>query len=138
MARHLRHRIAQRYPTVTTPIEWEVAKMGRRGPKPKLQWAEAAIIELSAFGAAVVAPIEWAVPVGHRVNVRWAGLAGSVLVRRDAHYSRSSGLKLYGVEFADNPSDLARALYEQLIVPQIGAQAAEADRGAPAVWSPSP
>ena len=97
MARSLRHRIAPRYPTATTPISWEVPKQGRRGPKPKLQWAEAAIIELSAFGAAVVAPQEWAVPVGGRVQVRWGGLVGTVIVRRAAHYSRSSGLMLYGV-----------------------------------------
>ena len=136
MARNLRHRIAQRYPTVTTPIQWEVAKLGRRGPKPKLQWAEAAIIELSAFGAAVVAPAEWAVPVGVRVKVRWGGLEGTVLVRREAHYSRSSGLKLYGVEFADNPSELGKALYEQLILPQLALQGAEA--GSPAVWTGQP
>ncbi|MCB0970428.1 MAG: hypothetical protein KDA97_02760 [Acidimicrobiales bacterium] len=125
MARSLRHRIAPRYPTATTPISWEVPKQGRRGPKPKLQWAEAAIIELSAFGAAVVAPQEWAVPVGGRVQVRWGGLVGTVIVRRAAHYSRSSGLMLYGVEFAENPSDLSRALYEHLIVPQIGIHAAD-------------
>ena len=138
MARHLRHRIAQRYPTVTTPIHWEVAKMGRRGPKPKLQWAEAAIIELSSFGAAVVAPAEWCAPVGAKVQVRWGGLVGSVHVRREAHYSRSSGLKLYGIEFADNPSELGKALYEHLVLPQIGLQASGADAGSPAVWTPQP
>ena len=52
-------RIAQRFPVATTPIEWKVPKRRNVTPRSRTMWAEAAVIELSVMGAAIVAPVRW-------------------------------------------------------------------------------
>jgi len=124
----IRHqRIAQRFPVATTPVEWKVPKRRGANPRSKSVWAEAAIIELSVMGAAVVAPLKWRALTGTKVEVRWQGLSGLVVIRREVPFPNSTTMAMYGVEYADNASAFAHELFERLVVqPAMSATAADA------------
>jgi hypothetical protein len=139
-------RIAQRFPVATTPIEWKVPKRRGATPRSKTVWAEAAVIELSVMGAAVVAPIRWRALKGSKVEARWEGHEGVLIIRREVPFPGSESMALYGCEYADNASPLATELFERLVVQAAmaatareaalrGAAAAEpADVPGPGVW----
>jgi hypothetical protein len=127
-------RIAQRFQVATTPIEWLVPKRRGLDARSKPVVAEAAVIELSVMGAAIVCPLKWRAVTGTRVEVRWEGLTGLVLVRREVPFPGSTKVAMYGVEFADNPSELGRAMFERLVaVPGAAADARVAAIAAEAV-----
>jgi hypothetical protein len=109
-----RQRLAPRYAVRTTPIRWWVPKAKGRASKPVL--AEAAVVELSVVGAAIVSPNTWAAVVGTRVEASWGEYRGTLLIRRAVPYPGSSSLTLYGVEFGEQRSALGLALYEHLVV----------------------
>ncbi|WP_426571526.1 hypothetical protein [Aquihabitans sp. McL0605] len=111
---------------VTTPITWKVRKRGRT----RLSVAEAAVVQLSVVGAAIVAPDRWEAPVGTRVEVFWEGYAAWVVVRREAPYQDTENFRIYGVEYCDARSELGPAIYDRLVVE---AQAAPIG---PALWLP--
>lgn len=125
-------RIAQRFRVATTPIEWVVPKRRGLDARSKSVLAEAAIIELSVMGAAIVAPLKWRAVTGTKVQVRWEDKTGLVLVRREVPFPGSSKVAMYGVEFADNPSELGRALFERLVVETAAANDAHAAAAAAA------
>lgn len=140
-------RIAQRFPVATTPIEWKVPKRRNVTPRSRTAWAEAAIIELSVMGAAIVAPVKWRPIRGSKVEVRWEGRTGIVVVRREAPFPGSTTMALYGVEYADNHAALALDLFERLVVQAaMAATARDAEMGrvpapipdlpAPGIWEP--
>lgn len=141
-ARLGRSRIAQRYPVPTTAITWEVPKRRRGGVSAKRYQAEAAIVEVSLMGAAIVAPERWAAVLGTRVAVRWGEVSGSVVIRRSEPMPGSTDLVRYGVEYLDNPSTLGLALYDRLVVARqhllpTEPGAPRLDRGpGPARWTP--
>ena len=108
-------RIAQRYRVPTTVIEWAVPRKSWITGGQKLQREQAAIIEVSVVGAAIVAPDDTAVAVGSKLDVYWTGVKGHIIVRRVTRYPGSDDLLLYGVEYADNPSILGAALFEHLV-----------------------
>ncbi len=114
-------RIAQRFSVVTTPIWWKVPKRRGLTARSKPVLAEAAIIEVSIMGAAIVAPLRWRAVVGSRVEVQWEDQTGFVLIRREVPYPNSTTLALYGVEYADNGSPLAKALFERLVIEALEA-----------------
>ncbi len=136
----IRHqRIAQRFPVATTPVEWKVPKRRGANPRSKSVWAEAAIIELSVAGAAVVAPLKWRAITGSKVEVRWGDLSGLVVVRREVAFPRSTTMAMYGVEYADNASPFALNLFERLVVqPAMDATAREAAASAAVAAQPEP
>jgi len=109
-------RIAQRHAVPTTPIQWKVVRRRKRGNPTKLVLAEAAIVEVSVMGAAIVAPAKWEAFVGTRVEVFWENLSGVVTVRRVSAFGGSSELYLYGVEYAGNNTPLGMALYDRLVL----------------------
>ena len=108
-------RIAQRYRVPTTPVEWAIPRKSWVTGGQKLHREQAAIIELSVVGAAIVAPDSTALAIGSKVDVYWSGTKGSVIVRRIARYPGSTDLLLFGVEYGDNPSILGTALFEHLV-----------------------
>ena len=110
-----KQRLAQRHEVPTTPILWKVKRRGR-ATLSRLVLAEAAVVEVSVMGAAIVAPDRWEAPVGSRVEVYWEGMSALVVVRRSAPYAGSSSLILYGVEYCDARSALGPALYERLVL----------------------
>jgi hypothetical protein len=109
-----RARLAPRFQVRTTPIRWWVPKAKRRASKPVL--AEAAVIEVSVVGAAIVCPNDWAPVVGTRVEASWGDVRGTVIIRRAVPYPGSAALTLYGVEYGEQRSALGMALYERLVV----------------------
>jgi hypothetical protein len=119
-------RIAQRFSVATTPIEWVVPKRRGLDARSKAVVAEAAIIELSVMGAAIVAPVQWRAVTGSKVQVRWQGHVGLVYIRREVPFRGSAKFALYGAEFADNPSELGRALFEELVAQPAAADARHA------------
>ena len=108
-------RIAQRFPVATTEVAWLVPKRRGLDARSKPVWTEAAVIEISVMGLAIVCPDKWRAVIGTRVDLRWEGMTGHILVRREAPFPRSTNLVMYGAEFADNPSELGRALFERLV-----------------------
>lgn len=146
-------RIAQRFRVATTPIRWTVPKRKGLDARSKPVSAEAAIIELSVVGAAIVCPLKWCAVTGSKVQIEWEGIAGFVLIRREVPFPGSTKLAMYGVEFADNPSLVGKALFDHLVAEpaaaagaRVAAAAAEAviggyeaapahDPGQPAMWS---
>lgn len=133
-----KQRLAQRYEIPTEPIHWKVARRGR----PRLTRVEAAVVELSVMGAAVVAPKKCEAPVGAQVEVFWQGIAGWVVIRRTDAYRGSDTFVIHGVEFVDAArSPLGPTMFERLVVEPADARAkAEAAAPpvpgvtAPAVW----
>jgi hypothetical protein len=113
-------RIAQRFRVATTPIEWLVPKRRGLDARSKVVVAEAAVIEMSVMGAAIVCPLKWRAVTGSRVEVRWEGMSGLVLVRREVPFPGSTKVAMYGVEFADNPSELGKAMFDALVVEPAG------------------
>ncbi|MFN8019247.1 MAG: hypothetical protein U0P45_14150 [Acidimicrobiales bacterium] len=108
-------RIAQRYRVPTTPVQWDVPKKSWITGGSKLHREQAAVIEVSVVGAAIVAPDTTALGIGSKVEVYWNGTKGNIIVRRVARYPGSTDLLLFGVEYADNPSILGTALFEHLV-----------------------
>jgi hypothetical protein len=126
-----KQRLAQRYELPTTPIQWKVA---RRGRSSRLVRVEAALVELSVMGAAIVAPAKQVAPVGAQVEVFWEGISGWVVVRRSDAYRGSAAFTIHGVEFCDGRSPLGPTMFERLVVePGEAARAAAAAR--PAIWA---
>lgn len=148
-------RIAQRFRVTTTPITWTVPKRKGLDARSKAVTAEAAVIELSVMGAAIVCPVKWRAVTGSRVEIEWAGIRGHVYIRREVPFPGSKNLAMYGVEFADNPSVVGKALFDHLVAEpaaaagaRVAAAAAEAviggyeeapshDPDQPAMW-PAP
>ncbi|MCU1371575.1 MAG: hypothetical protein JWO77_2769 [Ilumatobacteraceae bacterium] len=108
-------RIAQRFSVATTPIEWVVPKRRGLDARSKAFRTEAAIIEVSVMGIAIVCPVAWRAVTGTKVKVHWEDQTGLVYIRREVPFRGSTKLALYGAEFADNPSELGRALFERLV-----------------------
>ena len=77
---------------------------------------QAALIEVSVMGAAIIAPEKWELTPGNRTEVTWEDFTGLVVVRRCAPYARKEGLYIYGVEYCDGRSLLGPALYDNLVV----------------------
>ena len=78
-------RIAQRFRVATTPIEWVVPKRRGLDARSKSVLAEAAIIELSVMGAAIVAPLKWrAVQPGPYVARRSRRIGAAAATVREA------------------------------------------------------
>ena len=77
--------------------------------------AEAALIEVSIMGAAVVAPDRWEAYVGTRVEIFWEDFSAWVIVRRATSYHGAAGLVVYGVEYADTRAPLGVALYDRFV-----------------------
>lgn len=132
-------RIAQRFRVATTPIRWMVPKRRGLNARSKPVLAEAAIIELSVMGAAIVSPLKWRALVGSKVEVEWQGRTGLVVVRREVPFPGSTTLAMYGVEYAENASPLGKALFETLVIEAGKAARAEvaAEQSAAAVREPS-
>lgn len=127
-------RIAQRFRVATTPIRWMVPKRKGLDARSKLVTAEAAVIELSVVGAAIVCPLKWRAVTGTRVQIEWEGITGFVVVRREVPFPGSSKLAMYGVEFSDNPSLVGKALFDHLVAePAAAAGARVAEAAAEAV-----
>ena len=124
-----RERIAQRNQVPTTEILWKVPRRGRGSARRKLHLVEAAVIEVSIMGAAIVCPEKWEAPVGGRTQVFWAEVSGWVAIRRAVPYPHADGLMLYGVEYVENPSQLGLAFYDRLVAPQANV------RPAPIPWT---
>ena len=117
-------RIAQRFRVATTPIQWVVPKRRGLDARSKSVLAEAAIIELSVMGAAIVCPVKWRAVTGSRVQIEWQGITGYVHIRREVPFPGSNKLALYGVEFADNPSVVGKALFDHLVAGPAAASGA--------------
>jgi hypothetical protein len=146
-------RIAQRFRVTTTPIHWLVPKRKGLDARSKLYSTEAAVIELSVMGAAIVCPLKWRAVTGARVQIEWEGITGFVHIRREVPFPGSSKVAMYGVEFADNPSVVGKALFDHLVAEpaakvgaKVAAAAAEAviggyeeapahDPGQPVMWT---
>jgi len=121
----IRHqRIAQRFRVATTPIRWTVPKRKGLDARSKLVTVEAAVIELSVMGAAIVCPLKWRAVTGSRVQIEWEGITGVVHIRREVPFPGSSKLAMYGVEFADNPSMVGKALFDHLVAGPAAASGA--------------
>lgn len=135
-------RIAQRFRVPTTPIHWHVAKRKGLDARSKLLVVEAAVIEISVMGAAIVCPLKWRAVTGSRVEIEWEGIRGHVHIRREVPFPGSTKLAMYGVEFADNPSLVGKALFDHLVAePAAAAGARVAAAAAEAViggYEPAP
>ena len=90
--------------------------------------AEAAIIEISLMGVAIVAPDRWGVVVGNKLEVFWEDQVGWVWIRRMHSFPGSTKLMQYGAEYADPNSQLAAALYERYVNAPLVAKAQAAQR----------
>ncbi len=144
-----KQRLAQRHDVDLTPIEWKVARSGRR----RLTLQQAAIVELSIVGAGIVAPDRFETPVGARIEIFWEDMSAWVLVRHLTPLVSTSNenLRIHGVEYLDARNQLGPALYERLVVEPAGRKAAReaAARaearalpdpvvwGAPVQWGPA-
>jgi hypothetical protein len=133
-------RIAQRYTVATTPIRWKIPKRKGLHARSRAVPAEAAIVELSIMGAAVVCPLKWRAVVGSKVEIEWEGQKGLAVVRREAVYPRSTTVALYGIEWAESSTALAGALFDRLVMePSAKATASGAsDAPPPQAWAPAP
>ena len=120
-----KQRLAQRHEVPSTPIMWKVPRRGRTSRRTHV--VEAAVVEVSVMGLAVVAPSRWEPGLGSRVEVYWEDLAGLVLVRRAAKFRGSSDFYVYGVEHCDGRSPLGPALYDRLVVERAAEMAAAAE-----------
>ena len=108
-------RLAQRYKVRTTPIQWNVITKGRVATSSRLKRADAAIIEVSVIGAAIVATDRQLVPLGARVQIFWGGMTGWVRIRRAARYPGSADLVLFGVEYDEPNSPIGAAIFAALV-----------------------
>ena len=108
-------RIAERYRVVTTPVRWKVARRRRNPTRAKFSVVDAAVVEVSVLGAAIVCPAKWEAFVGTRVEVYWQGLTGTAFVHRAAPYPGSKDLVLYGIEWVDNPAVMGQALLDMFV-----------------------
>lgn len=120
-------RIAQRFTVATTPVRWKIPRRRGLNARSKAVQAEAAVVELSVMGAAIVCPLKWRAVVGSKVEVEWEGHRSTVVVRREAPYPGSTTVALYGVEWTDSNATLAKALFERLVM-----EPAKAPQHAPA------
>lgn len=108
-----RKRIARRYEVHSIPVKWKIPKRRSSGlVRAKPVKTTGAVVELSIIGAGIVCPTTYEAMVGQRLWVQWNDVTGWVIVRRVLPYERAPGLVFYGVEYAESPSALGKALFD--------------------------
>lgn len=109
-------RLSERHPVPTTPILWKVPKRRVTGGMNRPAFTDAAVIDISTVGAAIVCPKPWIAQVKDIVDIQWNGMEGQVKVRRVTNIAGSDTLMLYGVEFTSaTAAVLGAAMFEALM-----------------------